>query len=152
MVFWALLADRFTSDQGKRLFALISVGGTLGAIFGPWLTSQLADPLGTPALLLIACGFLAAALVAAAFLVRITTDQSRSDLSAAGAPAREERVGGSAWAGLGAVFRSPYLSGIAAYVMLMTVVATFIYFTRLQMVAAETADTDARAAILGGID
>ncbi|MFS8150654.1 MFS transporter [Vreelandella titanicae] len=35
MVFWALLADRFTSEQGKRFFALISVGGTLGAIFGP---------------------------------------------------------------------------------------------------------------------
>lgn len=58
MVFWALLADRFTSDQGKRFFALISVGGTLGAIFGPWLTSQLALPLGTPSLLLVAGGFL----------------------------------------------------------------------------------------------
>lgn len=40
-----MLADRFTSEQGKRFFALISVGGTLGAIVGPWLTSQLALPL-----------------------------------------------------------------------------------------------------------
>ena len=47
MVFWALLADRFSSDQAKRFFALIAVGGTLGAIFGSWLASQLAEPLGT---------------------------------------------------------------------------------------------------------
>ena len=37
MVFWALLADRFTTDQGKRFFSVISVGGTFGAIFGPCL-------------------------------------------------------------------------------------------------------------------
>ncbi|MBE2321365.1 MFS transporter, partial [Solirubrobacter sp. CPCC 204708] len=58
MVFWALLADRFSSEQGKRFFALIAVGGTLGAIFGPWLSSKLAKPLGTPTLLLVAAFFL----------------------------------------------------------------------------------------------
>src|SRR5690606_41477852 len=62
-VFWARLADRFSSDQGKRFFALISVGGTAGAIFGPWLAGRLAEPLGTPALLLVAAGFLMLALV-----------------------------------------------------------------------------------------
>ena len=75
MVFWALLADRFSSEQGKRLFALISVGGTLGAIFGPWLTSQLAQPLGTPNLLLVAGGFLLLALVTAWLLVRVAPDR-----------------------------------------------------------------------------
>ena len=42
MLFWALMADRFTLEQSKRLFGAIAVGGTLGAIFGPWLASQLA--------------------------------------------------------------------------------------------------------------
>src|SRR5690606_6142268 len=36
MVFWALMADRFSLEQSKRLFGVIAVGGTLGAIFGPW--------------------------------------------------------------------------------------------------------------------
>ena len=149
MVFWALMADRFTSDQGKRVFALVSVGGTLGAIFGPWLTSRLAEPLGTPALLLVAGGFLLLALACAWLLVRLQP-AARADHS----PARDdaERIGGSAWAGLRAVFASPYLAGIAGYVLLMTVVATFIYFTRLQMVAAVADDVDTRAAILGNID
>src|SRR5690606_6397071 len=37
MVFWALMADRFSLEQSKRLFGVVAVGGTLGAIFGPWL-------------------------------------------------------------------------------------------------------------------
>ena len=65
MLFWALMADRFTLEQSKRLFGAIAVGGTLGAIFGPWLAGQLAEPLGTPALLPItaALGFLGLAIV-----------------------------------------------------------------------------------------
>lgn len=154
MVFWALLADRFTSDQGKRFFALISVGGTLGAIFGPWLTSRLAQPLGTPNLLLLAGGFLLLALAAAWLLVRTAADRAGPGVAAtAGGSATEaERIGGSAWAGLRAVFRSRYLAAIAGYILLMTVLATFIYFTRLQMVAAVAGSMDARAAILGSID
>ncbi|SHJ54329.1 ATP:ADP antiporter, AAA family [Aureimonas altamirensis DSM 21988] len=153
MVFWALLADRFTTDQGKRFFSVISVGGTFGAIFGPWLTSQLAAPLGTPNLLLVAGGFLLIALVAARQLLRMAPD--RKDVLASGAAPRIERnehVGGSAFAGLSAVFRSPYLSGIAVYIMLMTVITSIIYFTRLQMVAAVADGTDARAALFGSID
>ncbi|MDH5830822.1 MFS transporter [Luteimonas sp. M1R5S18] len=147
MVFWALLAERFDADQGKRLFAPISVGGTLGAIFGPWLTSRLAEVVGTPALLLVAGAFVLAALALGGWLLRLLPDRKAASMRE-----RDGPVGGSAWAGLRAVVRSPYLSGIAGYVLLMTVMATFIYFTRLQMVADVAGDTDARAAVMGRID
>ena len=154
MVFWALLADRFSSGQGKRFFALVAVGGTLGAIFGPWLASRLAEPLGTPNLLLVAALFLLLATAMAWLLVRIRSDRhlQAPDARAAVPPEDTARIGGSAWAGLRAVFSSPYLMGIAGYVLLMTVVATFIYFTRLQMVAAAETDLDARTGLLGNID
>ena len=153
MVFWALLADRFSSEQGKRLFALIAVGGTLGAIFGPWLASRLAEPLGTPALLLVAAGFLVLGTALAWLLVRIGSDREPDGIDTS-SPATEDaqRIGGSAWAGLRAVFASRYLMGIAGYVLVMTVVATFIYFTRLQMVAAAESDLDARTGLLANID
>ena len=48
--------------------------------------------------------------------------------------------------------RSPFLAGIAGYVLLMAVMATLVYFTRMQMVADVAAGTDARAALLGSID
>lgn len=153
MVFWALLADRFSSEQGKRLFALIAVGGTLGAIFGPWLASQLAEPLGTPALLLFAAGFLLLGTALAWLLVRIRVNRDPDDVEASSpVPEDTQRIGGSAWAGLRAVFASRYLMGIAGYVLVMTVVATFIYFTRLQMVAAAESDLDARTGLLANID
>lgn len=153
MVFWALLADRFSSDQGKRFFALVAVGGTLGAIFGPWLASRLAEPLGTPNLLLVAALFLLLATAMAWLLVRIRSDRHlQAPDTQAAASEDAARIGGSAWAGLRAVFSSPYLMGIAGYVLLMTVVATFIYFTRLQMVAAAETDLDARTGLLGSID
>jgi hypothetical protein len=34
-VFWSLMADLFTSEQGKRLFGFIGAGGTAGTLLGP---------------------------------------------------------------------------------------------------------------------
>jgi len=154
MVFWALLADCFTSDQARRLFAPVSAGGTLGAIFGPWLATRLAGPVGTPGLLLVAGAFLLLAIGIARLLQRLAPSALPLPGSAPAAivAAADERIGGSAWAGVGAVFRSRYLAGISGFVLLMSIVATFVYFTRLQMVAAASASLDERTAILGGLD
>ncbi|HQY28713.1 MAG TPA: MFS transporter, partial [Burkholderiaceae bacterium] len=152
MLFWALMADRFSLEQSKRLFGAIAVGGTLGAIFGPWLASMLARPIGTPALLLVAAAFLVLALGAAWWLVRLRSESDAGDHGGALAPDVQSVIGGSAWEGFGAVFRSPYLLAICAYVLILAVMATFIYFTRLQMVAALGTDLDLRTAAFARID
>lgn len=178
MVFWALMADRFTLEQGKRFFGLIAVGGTLGAIAGPWLASQLAAPLGTLALLLVSAGFLTAGLAAAWGIARVRPPRTAPAAEAAGsgalvtgesvagervrgegvrgegAPADDAHtpIGGSAWAGVRAVFGSRYLLGIAAYVVILAVMATFLYFTRLQMVAELGDDLDLRTTMFARID
>jgi ATP:ADP antiporter, AAA family len=156
MVFWALMADRFSLNQSKRFFGVIAVGGTLGAIFGPWLASQLAEPLGTPSLMLVAVAFLVLAVAAAWLVTRLQPERARArvDDDPDAPPAVDERaiIGGSAWEGFRAALRSPYLLGIAGYVMILTIMATFIYFTRLQMVAALGEDLDLRTAIFGRID
>src|SRR5690349_4627080 len=71
MVFWALMADRFVLEQSKRLFGVISVGGSVGAIAGPWLASQLTGPLGTAGLLPVSAVFLGLAVVAAWIVTRL---------------------------------------------------------------------------------
>ena len=147
MLFWALMADRFSLEQAKRFFGAIAVGGTLGAIFGPWLAGTLARPLGTPALLLVAAVFLVLALGAAWWLTRLQPD--RRDATS---PAEPAVIGGSAWEGFQAVFRSPYLLAICGYVLIVAVMATFIYFTRLQMVAALGTSLDLRTALFARID
>jgi ATP:ADP antiporter, AAA family len=153
MLFWALMADRFSLEQSKRFFPLIAVGGTSGAIFGPWLASELAQPLGTPALLLVAVLFLLLAIAAAWALAR---GQPRAAGIQHGEPAPAldpgAVIGGSAWAGLRAVFASRYLLGIAGYVIILSIMVTFIYFTRLQMVAAIGDDLDLRTTWFARID
>src|ERR671912_2555663 len=71
MVFWALTADRFALEQSRRLFGVISVGGTLGAIAGPWLASRLVGPLGTAGLLPVAATSLGLAVGAAWVVTRL---------------------------------------------------------------------------------
>lgn len=155
MVFWALMADRFSVEQGKRLFGLIAVGGTCGAIAGPWLASRLAEPLGTASLLLVAIAFLLLAL-ACAWLLALhqphRPEQVAGDPEAAPVVDEHAIIGGSAWEGFRAVFRSRYLAGIAAYVVILAIMATFLYFTRLQMVAALGDDMDMRTTIFARID
>lgn len=155
MVFWALMSDRFSLEQGKRFFALIAVGGTLGAIFGPWLASMLAAPLGTPALLLASSGFLVLALCAAGALVHIQPAQAaRAEDGRPGVRCDPDAaaIGGGAWDGIKAVCRSGYLIGIGAYIVILAVMATFLYFTRLQMVAALGHDVDMRTTVFAQID
>ena len=148
MLFWACMADRFTPDESERLFGAIAVGGTLGALFGPWLAGQLIGPLGTAGLLPVAAAFL---VLATGFSWGVAR-QPRSP----GAGIRHEdagmALGGGAWDGLRAVWRSPYLLGIAGYALLVAIVATLLYFTRLQMVAELALDTDTRAQAFARID
>ena len=151
MVFWALMADRFTPEQSKRLYGAIAVGGTLGAIFGPWLASVLVEPLGTAAMMLVSAGFLLAAIGAAGVVAWLQPEQ-KAGRAADQAAANRTVIGGNAWAGIGAVLRSRYLLGISAYVLLRTIVGTFLYFTRLAMVAALGDDTDMRTGVFARID
>lgn len=150
MLFWALMSDRFSKEQSQRLFAAISLGGTLGAMFGPWLASVLAKPYGTPLLLLIAAGFLICAVASAWWLTHIKNENPQRNNEEPDAD--HAIIGGSAWEGFSAVIRSPYLLGISVYVLILAIVATLLYFTRLQMVAALALDTDTRTQAFAQID
>ena len=153
MVFWALMADRFGLEQSKRLFGVIAVGGTLGAIAGPWLASTLAGPLGTAGLLPVAAASLVLAAVAALVVTRLQPSRPAAEADPDAAAVDERAVlGGSTWAGFRRSFQSRYLLGISAYVLILTVIATCIYFTRLQMVAALGDDLDMRTAAFARID
>ena len=86
MVFWALMVDRFSVEQSKRLFGMIAVGGTLGAICGPWLAVLLAAPLGTANLLLVAVACIVCAIGCAWLVARLQT--GRLDSAARADPRR----------------------------------------------------------------
>ena len=56
--FWSFTNDVYTEQEGKRLFAIIAFGSTLGAIVGAGLTKMLIKPVGVNQLLLVAAAIL----------------------------------------------------------------------------------------------
>jgi ATP:ADP antiporter, AAA family len=101
-VFWSFMADLFTSEQGKRLFGFIGAGGTAGALLGPIITIWLSGPLGPVNLLMVAIAFLELAVLCAHRIERVADPPIEAD-------ARPQRIGGSAFAGVSELIRSPYL-------------------------------------------
>jgi AAA family ATP:ADP antiporter len=60
--FWSFANDLYTPEQGKRLFAIVGFGGSVGAMIGALITSLLIGRVGTLPMMLIAAGILAVAM------------------------------------------------------------------------------------------
>ena len=61
--FWALATDIYTQEQGRRLFAIVGIGGSMGAIFGSAIAGWLFKPIGPYSMMLVAAGLLAICVV-----------------------------------------------------------------------------------------
>jgi len=144
-VFWSFMADLFTADQGKRLFGFIGAGGTAGALIGPIITIWLSVPFGPVNLLIAAMILLEAAVFCVWRLERAAIAHERQR-------AEPERLGGTAFAALPELIRSPYLLGIAAWITLLSFCATMLYFEQIHMVAAEVQGSGAQTRIFASID
>jgi AAA family ATP:ADP antiporter len=144
-VFWSFMADLFTADQGKRLFGFIGAGGTAGALLGPALTIWLSAPLGPVNLLIPAMILIEAAVFCVWRLEHAAVAHETGH-------AHEERLGGSAFAALPKLIRSPYLLGIAAWISLQSFCATILYFVQIHMVAAGVQGAGAQTRVFAEID
>src|SRR5216684_471261 len=68
------------------------------------------------------------------------------------AAAQEQALGGNFLSGIPVVFRSTFLLGICAYVLLLTVTTTFLYFEQAQIVLRASDDPRVRTALFARID
>jgi AAA family ATP:ADP antiporter len=71
-VFWSFMADIWSTEAARRLFGVISAGGSLGAIAGPAVAGLLVQSTGLGGLLLASSGTLALALVCIGALLRLS--------------------------------------------------------------------------------
>jgi AAA family ATP:ADP antiporter len=145
-IFWSLMADAFKSDQAKRLFGFIGVGGTLGSISGSAATAALAPKIGAVNLLLVS----AALLEIAVFVV------VKNPLQSHGGPRtaddRQDVIGGSVWDGFRKVVSSPYLLGISVFLILYTIGSTFLYFEQADIVGRYYTNANSRTEILAKLE
>ncbi|MDQ4086854.1 MAG: MFS transporter [Pseudomonadota bacterium] len=148
-VAWSLMADVFNADQGHRLFGQIAAGASFGGLIGPLLSGLLVTPLGHGGLLLLSTGLLLTTLIAARYLIGWREQHGRPE-DPENPP--EKRIGGSIWAGVTLILRSPYLLGISLFVILLTSVSTFLYLEQARVVEATFPDRDAQTRVFSAID
>ncbi len=146
-VFWSFMADLFTSEQGKRLFGFIGAGGTAGALLGPIITIWLSVPLGPVNLMIAAVIFLELAVFCVYRLERNVAVHARAE-----AQAQTENIGGSAFAAIPELVRSPYILGIGAWVALLSYAATIIYFEQAHIVSEAVKSAGLQTRIFASID
>lgn len=141
---FSFLADVFRKEQALRLYGLIGVGGTSGALLGAMTTGWLQEHIGVHNLLLVSAAFFAAAIPCA--LAMPSTALSGT--------AQTEPAGGlsPAWRGLALLPQRPVLLGICLYTFFHTFGGTFLYFLQAEIVAEHATDRAARTAVFATID
>jgi AAA family ATP:ADP antiporter len=118
--FWSFANDIYTERQGKRLFAIIAIGQSLGAVLGPKIAAAFATNIFL--LLLISAGIFAACML----LYNVVNRRESSVLSAAssGDGAVEAEAPLAKGGGFGLVFKTRYLLLIALMILVTNLVNT----------------------------
>ena len=146
-VFWATLVDLFTQEQSKRLFGFIAAGATIGGIVGSSLTASLVAVLGSGPLLLVSALLLEVAVRSMRRLTRLASADNPLQLAR-----NREVIGGGVLAGLTHALKSPYLLAISAYMLLFTVLSTFLYFQQASIVERTFTARAARTQFFAQVD
>ncbi len=140
-LFWGTTVDLFSGEQGKRLFGLIFGAGTLGQFASSWAVERSAAFLGMSGLMWVSMGLLALAVVCSWQLRRLMVSESSLLQASDGENSNTLAL---AFRGAKAVARSPYLLGITAFIISLSICGTVVYFQMTNIVAERIPDTDDR--------
>lgn len=158
--FWSFANDLYDEEQGKRLFAIIGVGASVGAIIGAFVPQLLHRVVGMYTLMLIAAGGLAVSIA----LYRIADRRERmrggrahSVAGPSEEPAAAREPAMTRKGGFALVIKDRYLRVLAAMLLIATVInSTGEYVIgklateRAKQVAAEVAPAPAAAPASAG--
>ena len=142
-VFWGLMADVFSHEQGKRLFGFIGAGGSAGAIAGLLVTRLFVYRIGAANLVLISALLLEGCALCVLRLVKLRRAQDEHT---------DDPVGGGVLTGIKVVFASPYLLLIAGYTLMGSLAGTYGYNLQAHLVQAAHMSQPARIAFFTNLE
>ena len=148
-VFWTFMSGLYNKEQAKRLFSIIAMGASLGAIVGPSIPTFFADSIGNLNLLLIAAVLLIVPIpiilkLESLRISHLGNENVQADLT------KDEKLGGNPFSGFKTFISNPYLLAIGLFILLYVIMNTFIYFELRKMMG--DFDREVRTQIWGGID
>ena len=130
--FWAFANDIYTQEQGKRVFAIIGVGASIGALLGSLLAKPAVEPLGYYNMMLVPAGVLLVNLLIVRLVNAHETKSEAQKKEAAKPP------GGTG--GMSMILESKYLMLIAAIILMVNLINTngeFILDSTLEAVGEQ---------------
>ena len=149
-VFWSFMADIYTREQGRRLFGLITSGGSIGALLGGVVTSTLVTKIGFQNLLLISSGVL----LVAVFCIRQLKDwvyrEHEEELERTVDSSKP--LGGNPFAGITHLFSSNYFLGIALLSVIASLLGTALYMFRAELIETAILSPDVRTQFFSNIN
>lgn len=122
-VFWSFMADIYSREQGRRLFGLITSGGTIGAIVAGKITKEYMLDIGFENLFLIAAGLLTAAIPC----IRQLRKWVSTDAEAKSTARKDQPLGGSPFAGITHMTSSRFFMGIGFSSIVASLLGTALY-------------------------
>jgi AAA family ATP:ADP antiporter len=172
-IFWAFMSDVYSKTDGQRLFGLIAIGGTLGAISGAWVTGKFSTWLGpehSQWLFYISALLLELAILCVLGLFKTGRTslqplcgkglQANSDIGQSGFSKSNccdsaktfAEPGPGAMAGLGLLRKSRLLQSLSLYILLYALTSTFLYVFQGRVIEQTFASGAARIAAFAKID
>lgn len=137
--FWSFAADLYTPEQGKRLFPILGIGSSVGAVAGSWFAKRLLV-LGPYAMMLVAAGLLVLCLAITWHVNGREAKAQRVQQKAA-----EEPLGKNG--GFSLLLGDRYLLAIAALMFIVNWVNTTGEYVLDRTLVAQAADDAARAGV-----
>ncbi len=122
-VFWSFMADIWDDTQARRLFPIIAIGGALGAVSGPFVTSVLVQIVELPFLLVLSAILLLTAVVCIALLGNWSQQYGSHRFEANNAAAIE----GGMLDGLRQILTNPFIGTISIMMVLSDAIGTIAY-------------------------
>ncbi|MFT3692763.1 MAG: Npt1/Npt2 family nucleotide transporter [Kofleriaceae bacterium] len=133
--FWSFANDLYTEEQGKRVFGLIGVGASIGAIAGAFLPRVLEPILQIHGLMALAVACLGVSIALYRIVDARESERAKREVASAKSDESHDKSGG-----FGMVMKNRYLRLIA----FMLLVATTVNSTG-EFIVGEMAETHAKA-------
>lgn len=122
-VFWSFMTDIWNDIQARRLFPIIALGGTVGALLGPVITSTLVDVIGLSFLLVVSAVLLFVAVVCILLLGNWANQYGVHRFE----PDNAAAIKGGMLDGLKQIFTNPFIGTIAVVMLLSDAIGTIAY-------------------------
>ncbi|MGV8930787.1 MAG: NTP/NDP exchange transporter [Luteimonas sp.] len=147
-VFWSFMTDLWDEGQSRRLFPIIALGGTAGAVVGPLITRELVNVIGVAPLLVVSAVLLCLALVCVVLLGRWAREHGarRHEIG------HEAAVGGGMFDGIKQVFANSFMRNMALLMLFGDAIGTIAYALITDYSGATFPDAVARTRFAANID